>query len=178
RWCCGRPGTRKWCSSGFETGTRVKALGVRKATTSSYHPQSNGMAENSVKLSKAVLAKLVSEYGGDWDEHLPQVEVRLVSRERSPAELSPYKATTGRDLQLPSAFENPLHVTQSADVQKMIEVDKVIKDARDDAAKDTRRGMTRTARMSVLRSGTRCGGGPMSQPVSSRGGRGPTRLRR
>jgi len=48
--------------------------------------------------------------------------------------MSPFMATTGRAMQLPSAFENPMHVTQSAEVEKMAEVDKVIKEARDEAA--------------------------------------------
>jgi len=38
-------------------------------------------------------------------------------------------------MQLPSAFENPMHVTHSDTMEKMVEVDKVIKEARDEAAR-------------------------------------------
>jgi hypothetical protein len=110
------------------------ALGLKKATTASYHPQSNGKAENAIKIVKAILSKLISEYGGDWDQHLDQVELRMTSWQSEPSKMSPFRAATGRDMQLPSAFENPMHVTQSAEVEKMVEIDKVIKEARDEAA--------------------------------------------
>jgi hypothetical protein len=115
------------------------ALGLPKATTTSYHPQGNGKAENAVKIVKRVLAKLMSEYGGDWDTHLGQVEARLSSWVSEPSKMSPFQATTGRQMQLPSAFENPMHVTQSAEVEKMKEVDKVVKEARDEAAAEYKR---------------------------------------
>lgn len=124
-------------ASNFNAELAVKVyedLGLKKATTTSYHPETNGRAENGVKVVKAILAKLVSEYGGDWDLHLSQVEVRMVSWQSEPSGMSPFKAMTGRDMQLPSAFENPMHVTHSDVMEKMVEVDKVIKEARDEAA--------------------------------------------
>jgi len=110
-----------------------KALGVEKVTTTAYHPQSN-WAETMVKASKRVIARLATEYKKEWDETLAQAQLALLSWNKSPYGMSPYKMRTGRDLSLASAFENPMYVQASPTAEKMKAIDAVIKTARDEAA--------------------------------------------
>jgi len=83
-----------------------------------------------VKAAKRVIAKLASEYKKEWDETLPQAELALISWQKSPFGMSPYKMKFGVDMPQASAFENPLFVHQSPTAEKMKEIDDVVKDAR------------------------------------------------
>jgi len=116
-----------------EVAALLKAQGVEKVTTTSYHPQANP-AETMVKAAKRVVAKLASEYKKDWDETLVQAELALISWEKSPYGMSPYKMRTGVDMPQPSMFENPMHVEAAPTAAKMKEIEEAIKVARDEAA--------------------------------------------
>ena len=110
-----------------------KDLGLEKITTTSFHPQPN-VAETMVKAAKGVIAKLVQEYKADWDTLVPQVLMRLRSWNKLPFKMSPHRARTGVDMQLPSAFENPMHVSEAATTARWKEIDAIIVNARDEAA--------------------------------------------
>ena len=51
-----------------------KLLGIRKLTTSAYHPSGNGGVERINHIMAQRLARLCNEHQNDWDVHLPHVE--------------------------------------------------------------------------------------------------------
>ena len=85
-------------------------------------------------MAKGIIAKLVQEYKADWDSFIPQVLMRLRSWNKLPFKMSPHKARTGVDMQLPSAFENPMHVSEAATTARWKEIDAIIVKARDEVA--------------------------------------------
>lgn len=48
-------------------------FGIKKISTSSYHPQSNGEIEQFNKTLKSMLSKYVNDGHKDWDDYLAQV---------------------------------------------------------------------------------------------------------
>ena len=48
-------------------------LGIRKANTTAYHPQTDGLVERFHQTLMDMLAKKVKRTGRDWDDHLPYV---------------------------------------------------------------------------------------------------------
>ena len=47
-----------------------EVTGIRKLSTTAYHPQANGLAENYNRTLRAMLAKYAAEHGTNWDDHL------------------------------------------------------------------------------------------------------------
>ena len=50
-----------------------KLLGIKKANTTAYHPQTDGLVERFHRTLSDMSAKKVEHSGKDWDEHLPYV---------------------------------------------------------------------------------------------------------
>ena len=48
-----------------------KLMGVEKLNTTTYHPQTDGLAERFNRTLTDMLAKKVEQSGKDWDTHLP-----------------------------------------------------------------------------------------------------------
>lgn len=48
-------------------------LQITKTRTSPYHAQSDGMVEIFNKTLQSMLSNYVSDYGSEWDRHLPKV---------------------------------------------------------------------------------------------------------
>ncbi len=46
-------------------------LGIKRARTTPYHPQTDGLVERFNKTLKSMLKRFVSETGKDWDKWLP-----------------------------------------------------------------------------------------------------------
>ena len=77
-------------------------LGIRHNTTTSFHPQSNGMVERFHRqLKNSLRARLAST---DWFEHLPWVLLGLRSAPREDSATSASEAVYGSDLSLPHQF--------------------------------------------------------------------------
>ena len=70
-------------------------LNVEHRTISEYNPQANGKAENMVKLSKNMLAKLLDEFPMPWSELIPAVQTFLNRRIRTDGE-KPFYLMFGR----------------------------------------------------------------------------------
>ena len=111
------------------------ALGVKKHTTTSFHPQADP-AETMVRAVKTLCAKLVNELGVDWADAIPQILTRLRSWHKLPYEMSPFKAEHGYEMQLPSVFDNPLHTEALPDAAARERIDRLILELRDKAAEE------------------------------------------
>ena len=95
------------------------AFGLDKKTTASYNAQGDGAAEAMVKLGKRGLAVLVDAKGGEWDEHVSTLNMSLASMFKEPFKVSPFFAEHGREMVLPSFFEQPLAETDPPTVKDM-----------------------------------------------------------
>ena len=55
-----------------------KILHIRKTHTTHYHSQSDGLVERLNRTIISMLATMVNDYGGEWEDHLLRVFLRTV----------------------------------------------------------------------------------------------------
>jgi hypothetical protein len=79
-----------------------RLLGFRKANTSAYHPQTDGLVERFNRTLTSMLAKTVDKKGPDWDEKLPYVLFAYRACQQSSTQESPFYLLYGRDPRLPT----------------------------------------------------------------------------
>ena len=88
----------------FESDTfqsLMKILGIQKTTTTSYHPQSDGLVERLNRTLKNMLSKLVNESQDDWDSLIPQTLMAYRTATQSSTGITPYRMMFGREARLP-----------------------------------------------------------------------------
>jgi transposase InsO family protein len=76
-------------------------LGVEKTRTSPFHPSGNGLVERGNRTLGDMLATVISDTQGDWDEKLPFVTWAFNSSEHSTTGMSPYQLLHGWPPRLP-----------------------------------------------------------------------------
>ena len=81
-------------------------LRIQKVTTSSYHPQCNGLTERLNATLVNALAKLVDSNQSDWDVLVPHVTFAYNSTTQKSLGTSPYFLMFGREPKWPSEFES------------------------------------------------------------------------
>uniref|UniRef100_A0A3Q2QNB4 Integrase catalytic domain-containing protein n=1 Tax=Fundulus heteroclitus TaxID=8078 RepID=A0A3Q2QNB4_FUNHE len=82
--------------------TICQRLQMTKKRTSLYHPRGNRMVERFNRTLKEQLARLIQDYGGEWDHHLPAVVLSFNSTPHSSTGYSPYFLVHGREPRLPA----------------------------------------------------------------------------
>ena len=82
----------------------TKHLGVEMRHTSAYHPQANGMVENSRDTLYAILKSIVSRGGDNWAQPLPLAEFAFNSSICCSTGFSPFKIACGRRPAFPGDF--------------------------------------------------------------------------
>ena len=83
-----------------------KLLGIRKLTTSAYHPSGNGGVERVNHTMAQMLAMVCNEHQNDWDIHLPHVEYAYNNSVSAATGLAPNEVHIGRLPRLPlSVFD-------------------------------------------------------------------------
>lgn len=82
-------------------------LGIHKTRTSPYHAMSDGMVERANRTIKDQLAKYLYTRGGEWDDHLRQVEFAYNTRVQSSTKHTPFFLTHGREARLPVSPATP-----------------------------------------------------------------------
>ncbi len=82
-------------------GQVYKALGIRQAKTTAYHPQSNGGVESFNKSLKATLKLWANEQQDDWDVLLPFALFAYNTQVHSLLRETPFYLCHGRDARLP-----------------------------------------------------------------------------
>ena len=75
--------------------------GIQKVSTSPYHSQSNGIIERTFRTVKDMVFSTINQYGIDWVEALPLVEIGIRSSKHSQLKISPYEALFGKMPNLP-----------------------------------------------------------------------------
>ena len=73
-----------------------KQFGIKKTRSSPYHPQGAGIVERTNRIVKDQLAKYLAERGGEWDQHLKQVELAYNSTVHSSTVYTPFFLLYGR----------------------------------------------------------------------------------
>jgi len=71
-------------------------LNISQIQTSPYHPQTDGLAERFNRTLKAMIRKLVSKEGEDWDRLLPYVLFAYCEVPQSTTGFSPFELLYGR----------------------------------------------------------------------------------
>ena len=97
-------------------------LGIKHVTTTSYHPQSNGLVENVHRRLKDALR--MQTYPERWYHNLPVVMMSLHATMKEDLDCSPAELVFGQDLRLPCEFRpvNQLDFSQrNTVVQKLKE---------------------------------------------------------
>ena len=83
----------------------AKLMGVEKATSVVYRPQSQGAVERHNRQIIAELQKRLEQYGKSWADHLPFVQYAYNSTPHSKTGESPFKVVFGREPPLPNFEE-------------------------------------------------------------------------
>ncbi|CAB1111666.1 unnamed protein product [Ectocarpus sp. CCAP 1310/34] len=86
-----------------------EVMKIKKVTTSSYHPQTNGGTERVNHTMAQMLAVVVNEQQNDWDIHLPHVELTYNNSVNQSTGLAPNEIHIERIPRLPlSVFDHPM----------------------------------------------------------------------
>ena len=79
-----------------------RLMGIKKASTTAYHPQSDGLVERFNRTLTNMLSKVVEKNGRDWDQHLPYVLFAFRASPQESTKESPFFLLYGRDPALPT----------------------------------------------------------------------------
>ena len=52
-----------------------KGLGTKMELSTAFHPQMDGQAERTIQTLKDTLRSCIIDFKGNWDKHLPMVEI-------------------------------------------------------------------------------------------------------
>ncbi|GKA11845.1 putative reverse transcriptase domain-containing protein [Tanacetum coccineum] len=73
-----------------------KALGTRLDMSIAYHPQTDGKSERTIQTLEDMLRACVTDFGKDWDRHLPLVEFSYNNSYHKRNKAAPFEALYGR----------------------------------------------------------------------------------
>ena len=80
---------------------------VAQAHSTTYHPQTNGLAERLNRTLVSMLRVFCSRYMTDWDRYLPQLMGAYNSTQHPTTRVSPHMMLTGHEKSLPLTFFYP-----------------------------------------------------------------------
>ncbi|GKE47376.1 putative reverse transcriptase domain-containing protein [Tanacetum coccineum] len=78
-----------------------EALGTRLDISTTYHPQTDGQSERTIRTLEDMLRACVLDFRGRWDVHLPLVEFLYNNSYHSSVRRAPFKALYGRKCRSP-----------------------------------------------------------------------------
>ncbi|CAM4712260.1 unnamed protein product [Lepidochelys kempii] len=114
----------------------AKALGIKQALHTPYHPQSSGKVERVNGLIKTQLAKLCEQTGLKWPEVLPIVLTNLRNTPHRKHSLTPFEILFGRPLPIPLTSVDgfaPAKTSLMAGQDKLAGYCRMLQDALSDA---------------------------------------------
>ena len=82
-------------------GNLQEALGTRLNFSTAFHPQMDGQSERVIQILEDMLRSCVIDYEGNWDRHIPLVEVVYNNSFQSSIGMAPYEALYGRKCRTP-----------------------------------------------------------------------------
>ncbi|GJY92461.1 putative reverse transcriptase domain-containing protein [Tanacetum coccineum] len=80
-----------------------KALGTRLDLSTAYHPETDGQSERTIQTLEDMLRACAIDFGGNWDTHLPLVEISYNNYHPS-IKCAPFEALYGRRCHLGKAW--------------------------------------------------------------------------
>ncbi|GJR43036.1 putative reverse transcriptase domain-containing protein [Tanacetum coccineum] len=81
-----------------------KALGMRLDLSTAYHPETDGQSERTIQTLEDMLIACAIDFGGNWDTHLPLVELSYNNNYHSSVKCTPFEAFYERKCQTPIAW--------------------------------------------------------------------------
>ncbi|XP_070054234.1 uncharacterized protein [Nicotiana tomentosiformis] len=72
-----------------------RGLWTQISLSTSFHPQTDGQAERTIKKLENILRSCVIDFRGNWDDHLPLNEFAYNSSYHSSIQMAPYEAIYG-----------------------------------------------------------------------------------
>lgn len=78
-----------------------KLLQIRKSHTTAYHPQCDGLVERLNRTILAMLATMIKDHGGEWEEHLPRVCFAYNTSAQASTGFTPFYMMFGRNARIP-----------------------------------------------------------------------------
>nr|GEV94043.1 putative reverse transcriptase domain, ribonuclease H-like domain, aspartic peptidase domain protein [Tanacetum cinerariifolium] len=89
--------------SGYDSiwETLQKALGTQLNLSTAYHPETNGQSERTIQMPKDMLRACVTNFGNNWDRHLPLVEFSYNNSYHASIKAAPFEALYGRKCRSP-----------------------------------------------------------------------------
>ena len=129
-------------------------LGVRKLTTTAYHPQTDGLVERYNATIKAILAKLVEKNNKNWDRWIPTAMFVLRTTKQASTGRTPHFILFGREASDPTYLkypgENPRRMIS---LERRAVVHKEVKEALKEVARKTKERYDQTHVESTFREG-------------------------
>ena len=78
-----------------------KVMGTRLTMSTTFHPQTDGQSERTIKVLEDMLRACVLDHKGSWEEHFPLVEFSYNNSYQASIWMAPYKALYGRPYRSP-----------------------------------------------------------------------------
>ncbi|GKA06016.1 putative reverse transcriptase domain-containing protein [Tanacetum coccineum] len=82
----------------------LKALGTRLDLSIAYHPKTDGQSERTIQTLKDMLKACGNDFGGNWDIHLPLVELSYNNSYHSSVKCALFEALYERRCRTPIAW--------------------------------------------------------------------------
>nr|GEU72534.1 putative reverse transcriptase domain-containing protein [Tanacetum cinerariifolium] len=73
-----------------------KDLGTRLDLSTAYHPETDGQSERTIQTLEDMIRACAMDFGGNWDTHLPLVEISYNNSYHSSIKCAPFEALYGR----------------------------------------------------------------------------------
>jgi hypothetical protein len=67
-------------------------LGTRLNLSTTFHPQTDGQSERTIKILEDLLQSCLLKFGGQWEDHLSLVEFTYNNSYQSTIGMTPYEA--------------------------------------------------------------------------------------
>ncbi|KAD3640600.1 hypothetical protein E3N88_29823 [Mikania micrantha] len=78
-----------------------KSLGTHLNLSTAYHPQTDAKSERTIQTLEDMLRTCVIDFGGNWDSHLPLIELSYNNSYHSSIGCAPFEALYGRKCRSP-----------------------------------------------------------------------------
>ena len=95
-----------------------KTLQIRKTHTTPYHPQSDGLVERINRTIISMLATVVNDFGGEWEDHLPRVCFAYNTSQQESTGFTPFYLMFGRQARIPLDIMYQTPVTEARNVSQ------------------------------------------------------------
>ena len=69
-----------------------KAMGTKLTMSTTFHPQTDGQSEMTIKILEDMLRACVLDLKGSWEKHLPLVEFVYNNSYQASIQMAPYEA--------------------------------------------------------------------------------------